>query len=260
MPWIKRTIRSGELLEVEHYYATRNGRRIPRGGNREESTLEQELANQRAAEKRLKRLIAANYGRGMGGASYTFTSPEDITEAEAMKRERQLLERIKRRRAKLGLEPLKYIAVTEKQSRWHHHILMQDDLPMEDLRELWAGKVSIYPIAHDVESYGEAARYLMMGHKARRNSGSQENVKQQRRKWQHRYHASRNLNQPVETKVETARPPRVGVPKVPKGYRLLADWAIGTDALGNVYTYFSAVSETENVAGTRRRAGKVRRE
>lgn len=262
MPWYKKMIRSGILLEERHYFATRDGRAVSREPHSEESSDSQQDANQRNAEMELTRLIACNFGGAKGGASYVFTSGEDITEEEAMKRERNLLDRIKRARAKAGLPKLKYIAVTEKQRKWHHHIIMQDDMPVGQLQEIWEqGRptkgTSVYAraISEDAESYGQIARYVLGVEKDSR--AGEKNVKPLRRKWQRRWHASKGLERPKVEKREVKRPPRVGIPKPPKGYRLLNGWQIGADALGNVYTYFAAVrEETNDVVQRSRKAAK----
>lgn len=264
MPWYKKTIRSGALLEERRYFATRDGRRLPRSANREESGEEQQRYNQRSAEMELTRLIACNFAEG--GASYVFGSDESLTELEAMKRERNLIDRIKRARKRLGLPPLMYIAVTEKQTSWHHHIIMQDDMPMTELEEIWQGEqrcrrsIYIRLIQQDPECYGEIARYMLGADKAAKNSASRENVKPERRKGQHRWHASKGLKRPVVEKVEIKRPPRIGEPKAPKGYRLLPTWQVGCDGFGNIYTYFAAVREDLGAVVQRRRnAGATQR-
>ena len=40
MPYFEKITRSGRLLEVERYFATRDGRRLARGENRAESRAE----------------------------------------------------------------------------------------------------------------------------------------------------------------------------------------------------------------------------
>ena len=61
MPYFERKTTSGKLVEVERYFATRDGKRLPRAGNESESTEEQQKLNERHAQKRLMRLINANF-------------------------------------------------------------------------------------------------------------------------------------------------------------------------------------------------------
>lgn len=258
MPWYKKTIRSGPMLEVRHYFATRDGRQLPRSENREETPESMAEQNQRNAEMELMRLIACNFGGEMGGGSYVFTSREELTEEEAMKRERNLLDRIKRARKKAGLEPLRYIAVTEKQGRWHHHIIMQDDLPLRELQEIWergrgdGWKVYAQPMGTGEECYRETARYLL-GTQKQSRTGREDAEKPARRKWQRRWHASKGLKRPVVEKVEVKRAPKMGAPKPPKGYRLLNTWQVGCDMLGNLYSYFAAIKEEDPKRATARK-------
>lgn len=263
MPWYQKTIVSGRLVEVRHYFATRDGRSIGRGCNVETSSEGQQEANQRNAEMELMRLIACNFGGDLGGGSYTFKSAAELTEAEAAKRERNLIERIKRVRKRKGLEQLRYIATLEKQGRWHHHIVMQDDLTLQELQELWQGvtgdpkaKVNASAIVTDAEGYQEAARYLL-GIRKESRSGQRkgENVKQPRRKWQRRWHASKGLNRPKVEKKLVKRTGKWGQATAPKGCRLL-DLRQWVDLLGNVCTAMLAVREDDVVVQRSRKAAK----
>ena len=260
MPWYQKTITSGPLVEIRHYFATRDGRAISRGPNVEASSESQMEANQRSAEMDMCRLIACNFGGEMGGASYTFTSRYDLTELEAGKRERNLLDRIKRLRKRKGLEPLRYIATLEKQGKWHHHVVMQDDLSLQELLELWQGvtgdqsaKVHVRSIATDAEGYMEIARYLL-GERKESRSRKGEVVKPDRRKWQRRWHASKGLNRPRVEKKEVKRQGKWGQTTAPKGVQLL-DVRQWVDLLGNVCTSLLGVRQPQktDVVGKRRR-------
>lgn len=109
----------------------------------------------------------------------------------------------------------------------------------------------------DTYTYEELARYLTRGHKPRRGAEGAENAKTPRRKGARRWHASRNLTRPVETKRQIARPPNPGEPKARKGYRLLPDWYVGCDRLGYVYSYAAYVAE--QLPAGRRAAGRTAR-
>lgn len=262
MPWYQKTITSGCLVEIRHYFATRDGRAISRGPNVEASSESQIEANQRSAEMDLCRLIACNFGGDLGGASYTFKSGRDLTELEAGKRERNLMDRIKRLRNRKGLEPLRYIATLEKQGKWHHHVVMQDDLSQQELQELWQAVscdkdayVHARSIVTDAEGYMEIARYLLGERKeSRSQSRKGEVVKPDRRKWQRRWHASKGLNRPKVEKKEVKRQGRWGQTTAPKGVQLL-DVRQWVDLLGNVCTSLLGVRQPQktNVVGKRRR-------
>lgn len=227
----------------------------------EASSESQVEANQRSAEMDLCRLIACNFGGSKGGASYTFTSGYSLTELEAAKRERNLLERIKRLRKRKGLEGLKYIATLEKQGKWHHHVVMQDDISLQELLELWQGvtgdqaaKVHVRSIATDAEGFIEVARYLLGTRKESRDPRRRgEQAKQERRKWQRRWHASKGLERPKVEKKPVKRQGKWGVATAPKGVQLL-DVRQWVDALGNVCTSLLGVrADKPEAVGKRRR-------
>lgn len=250
MPYIEKRIRSGRLLEIERYFASRNGRPIPRGENRAATPQDMERVNQRNAEKRLMRLINANFCRESGDLFVTFTHAEPLTEEMAMREERNLLARLTRWRARRGMEPLKYIAVTEKQGRWHHHLIINGGLTQEELDALWGGRGRwTMSTLDNTYTYEDLAKYLTKAHKERKGEPDADEAKQPRRKFRKRWHASRNLAKPVVTKKIVKRPPAAKEPKPPKGYRLLNNWFVGCDLFGNLYCYAAFVHDGAHGAG-----------
>ena len=138
MPYFEKITRSGRLLEVERYFATRDGRRIARGENRAESSEEMERLNERNARRKLMRLINANFSGAAGDLFVTLTHAQPVDEAQAAREERNVLLRIARVRERKGLDALKYIAITECQSgRWHHHLIINGGLTLDELRAVW---------------------------------------------------------------------------------------------------------------------------
>lgn len=244
MPYIEKRIQSGKLLEIEKYFATRNGRPIPRSSNRAATPEDMRRVNQRNAEKRLMRLINTNFSRAEGDVFVTFTHAAGMDEAQAMREERNLMARLGRLRQHKGLGRLKYICVTEKQGRWHHHVLMNGGLTLEELNAVWGGRGRICTsLLDETYTYEDLAKYLTKQHKPRKGGTDGENARRERRKGQRRWHASRNLKEPVETKRVVKRPPRGGEPRPPMGYRLLPNWYVGCDIFGNLYTYAAFVME-----------------
>lgn len=65
MPYVKRTTRAGKTIEVEYFYTSRYNKK---GGSRKDKVKptreEQKKVNTRAAERKLRLLINANYGYG----------------------------------------------------------------------------------------------------------------------------------------------------------------------------------------------------
>ena len=245
MPYIEKRIQSGDLLEVEKYFATRHGQKIPRSANENQTPEEMAKVNEKRSQKKLMRLIRTNFSRKNGDLFVTCTYGRAVTEAEAAKGERNLLDRLKRLRRRKGLPELKYIVITEKQGRWHHHVIMNGGLTLEEIKKVWGdrgARISM-SVLDDSNSYEDLAKYLTQQHKAKRGSEQPENAKQERRKGQRRWHASRNLKQPVETMKVIARPPKPGEPKAPKGYKLQPTWYFGCDVYGYLYSYAAYVRD-----------------
>ena len=247
MSYYEKRIQSGPYLEVYRYHALRSpGKQTPRGPVERDTTEYQEELNSVAAWKKLFRLELCNFSRAAGDLFVTVTHRERITEADALREERNLLARLKRMRKRLGLSELKYIAVTEEQGRWHTHLILNGGLTLEQLVKVWGdrGRVAVSTL-EDQNNYRELARYLTADHKECRRKTDEHGdpaLKTPRRKYQRRWHASRNLARPVE-KVKPAPKPRLGEPKPPKGYRLLPDWRFGVDVLGYYYVDYACMAE-----------------
>lgn len=244
MPFMEKRIQSGELLEVERYFCTRDGRKIPRGENVGDTPEDMGAVNERNSRKLLNRLIHCNFSGKAGSLLLLLTHDHFLTEAEAYREERNFIARLNRAREKKGQEPARWIAVTEKQGRWHHHVILDGGMTLEELKELWGdrGLMSVSPL-RDTDTYEELAKYLTEAHKPPKGKPLEDSLKPERQKGRRRWHASRNLARPVITKKIIGRPPRPGQPTPPKGYRLLPNWFLGCDMLGNLYTYFSCVRE-----------------
>jgi hypothetical protein len=247
MGYYEKRIQSGPYLEVYRYHALRSpGKQTPRGPVERDTTEYQEELNSVAAWKKLFRLELCNFSRAAGDLFVTVTHRERITEADAFREERNLIARLKRLRKRLGLSELKYIAVTEEQGRWHTHLILNGGLTLEQLVKVWGdrGRVAVSTL-EDQNNYRELARYLTADHKECRRKTDEHGdpaLKTPRRKYQRRWHASRNLARPVE-KVKPAPKPRLGEPKPPKGYRLLPDWRFGVDVLGYYYVDYACMAE-----------------
>lgn len=104
----------------------------------------QERANRKRARRRLVQLVNANFGKGDLIVTLEYAlGHQPKEEARAAKDVRNYLARVKRRRAKLGLEPLKYVYITERTesgaygTRFHHHLMMNGGITREEAETLW---------------------------------------------------------------------------------------------------------------------------
>ena len=248
MPYYEKRVTSGKLVEVERYFATRDGRRISRGVNENDTPEEQQRINERHAQRRLMRLINANFSREAGDVLVTYTHKGQLTEAEARKEARNLINRLDRLRKKKHLPKLKYIIVTEKQSKWHHHLIMNGGLTLEEIGSVWndkageRGRWQVSPL-DDAYTFEDLAKYLTEQHKPKKGKPDAASAKEPRAKYARRWNGSRNLVQPKVEKREIKRPPSPREPKPPKGYRLLPNWYTGCDRFGNLFQYYACVRD-----------------
>ena len=139
----------GDYREVDIIPRTDNAEKAVRGkrGKKQKITEpKQKDLNHKNARRYLVQLGNGNFGIGDLHVSCTYDKdhlPDSIEEAEKIVN--NYLRRIAYRRGKLGLDPLKYILVTEygyskekdKITRIHHHIIMNGELSRDDVELMW---------------------------------------------------------------------------------------------------------------------------
>lgn len=128
----------GEYLEVNIYpvFPAPAGR----GKKKKASSPVQEKLNEKNAERKLIRILNANFTPDDFEIHLTY-SDENLphTEEEAIKDMRNYLRRVKRLRAKRELPALKYVAVIEGggEQRYHFHITLNGGIDRDELENLW---------------------------------------------------------------------------------------------------------------------------
>lgn len=126
--------------------AAEQAARGKRGKKRKVNAPKQKDLNDKNAKRYLVQLGNGNFHIGDLHTSCTYDAenlPETVEEAENIVT--NYLRRIAYRRKKLGLEPLKYILVTEYKyskdgqclKRIHHHIIMNGGLDRDDVELMW---------------------------------------------------------------------------------------------------------------------------
>ncbi|NBH78141.1 hypothetical protein D3Z52_08130 [Clostridiaceae bacterium] len=131
----------GEYLDVYIYPVFEIGK--PGGGKREKrkpSTEAQKKLNQRHREEKLVRLLHANFTPEDLEIHLTYKGEQPGSNEEAARNLRNYIRRIQRLRKKMGLPPLKYIAVTERGKRggrYHHHITVNGGIDRDTLESMW---------------------------------------------------------------------------------------------------------------------------
>jgi len=204
MPYYRKYIYSGEVLEMHEYYSIRqSGVYRPRGKNENISTEMQKDINLRNTKKQVDRLLNANFDKKDFFITHTY---EQDTTAEAAERELvNYFRRLNYRCKKLGHENVKYIAVTEsKGRRRHHHIILKCALPLDVIMDTWgAGRTHVGRLDNS-KDYQGLSRYITKDLDIESPKGKK------------RYKASRNLEKPIVVKKTVKKFVRDWRP--PKGY------------------------------------------
>lgn len=252
VPYLERRIISGDLLEIERYFATCNGSKMPKSLKENETSKGQQDLNNRIAQKKLMRLINANFDGRKGDLFVTLTYRKPVSEKTAKKEISDFQRRVRKYRKNHSLSELKYITITEKQGKWHHHVIL-NALPLETIMELWKHGRIMASVLDKAYNFEDLSKYLTAENKPPKGDKKQENAKEPRRKYARRWSGSHNLKKPV---VEIREIKRADIlkrqPYAPKGYRLLENWNIGTDIQGNLYQTFKCVKLEVNSSGTKR--------
>lgn len=162
MPYIKEVCRAGKTIEVGKYYSSRYGiKGIKRSANHAPTPEQMQRANERAATKKLRRIINTNFG--LGDIHLVLTYRRDLTPTpdEARKHLERFLRKARGYYAQAYGRDLKYITVTEyKRARVHHHLILPS-LSMTELYGLWQhGRPHITPL-DATGQYGQLAEYLI---------------------------------------------------------------------------------------------------
>lgn len=129
----------GDYLEVDIYPVFR--KQGSRGRKAKPTSAVQEKLNEHNAIEKLIRLLNANFTASDYEFHLTYTDenlPESVNDAK--KDIQNFLRRVKRLRARLGLEDLKYICVPEggfEGTRFHFHVTMNGGVDRTLIEELW---------------------------------------------------------------------------------------------------------------------------
>lgn len=134
-----------QYMEVDIYPQTRTGP-VPRGRGKKKqvSAPKQRNLNDKNAKRYFTQLVNSNFEEGDLLVTVTYAQlPATYEEAE--KEAANYIRRISHRRKKMGLNPLKYVMITEfktkkdgeKPVRVHHHIIMNGGLDRNEVENLW---------------------------------------------------------------------------------------------------------------------------
>lgn len=217
MPYYKKIITSGSMVEVEVYKSIRrrNLKCIARGLKKAESTDKQKIRNTIQAQRNCQRLICNNFSAG--DWYITLTLEQNQSEEDARKTMHNFLRRLAYFCRKAQLPELKYIGCLEKGKkgkRWHGHLVIPR-LPVEIIQKIWKKGAGTGRI--QFEQLYAAGNYKKLADYIRKDVTGKKRMKQ-----------SRNLIPPkVEVKEagsrDIARFMKGKPPVAPRGYRIIED-------------------------------------
>ncbi len=195
----EKKIDTGSYREVDIIPRTSAAEEVAKRGTRSKkkkvSRPQQQSLNEKNSKRYLLELANGNFGEGDLHVTCTYSDeflPKTVKDAE--REINNYLRRISYRRKKLGLDPLKYILVTEYKlsdegftKRIHHHIIMSAGLNRDEVESIWSkrgqmlGFVNADRIQTGKDGLEALTRYLTKDPQGRK-----------------RWTSSRNLVRPVE--------------------------------------------------------------
>lgn len=189
--YMKKTTRYGNRIEVRKYHTFR----CPGSGERKRDkrmkpTREQmEAANERRACKKLHMLLVENFEYGDWHLTLTYAKEQRPTVDESKKLLKRFFEKVRKAYRAAGVE-LKYIMVTEWESKSIHHHLAINDVPgiSKIISGLWGlGGIHLTPLYANRDYEGLAEYFVKETKKTFRKEDSP---------YKQRWTRSRNLREP----------------------------------------------------------------
>jgi hypothetical protein len=231
MPFIQKTYVLGETIEIDKCYTARYNIKGEKRHKRYKPTPEQMRKHNRIqAEKKLRRLIKANFGEGDWHMTLTYDKKNRPEPEDAHRMLNNFLTSLRRYCKKNGFV-LKYIIVTEYlNAAIHHHVIISDfDNIQQVCMKKWRWNTNWTPL-YEGERVEVLAEYLI---KETDKTFREDPVNKQR------YSSSRNLKRP-EPEVRVCSGNIAKEPQVPKKYR--------DNYVMDVDYYYFGVSETTGYA------------
>ena len=192
MPYVEAITKAGKTIEVERYYTNRYGQRGQHRGDKVKPTPEEMLRiNNRIAEKKLRRILNANFKAGDYHLvlSYAKARGEPHRERDEMKADiRNFLKALRSEYRARGKE-LKYVHVPEvgKKGARHHHLVI-NALDTGIVQACWPhGRIHVNPLDSS-GNYKDLAAYLI-------KYSSRKHVDDEKLSGK-RWNSSRNLEHP----------------------------------------------------------------
>ena len=240
----------GNRIEHRKYHTSRYGVKGETRKSRTKPTAEAIAKNnEKAAERRLFRLLVANFTEDDHFLTLTYRK-EDRPDVEGSRKIlRRVFDGLRKAYRKAGQE-LKYIITTEWNGRSiHHHIVINDVPGFEKLiRELWPHGNYNSRLLYKDQDYQGLAEYLV--------KETKETFRDKDNPYRQRYSCSRNLTKPVEKVKEIKANSWREVPSVPPalakvGYQLDVDTVnTGVDVFGYPFLEYTFIRKLSRKKGS----------
>lgn len=215
MPYIKQTVRAGNVTEVYKYYSGRYKKKGVSPTPRKEKTSEkQALINQEHSLRNLRWLINANFTKNDIHLVLTYRRDKRPSLEDGLHILSNALKRFRRVYKKQGLE-FKYIAVTEYHNKAIHHHLIVNRIDVSLLQEKWPFG-ALRPTFIYSEDLTQLAAYLIKETSKHLGDGPINK----------RFSHSTNLKKPEIKKEIIKADSWMMIPKAPKGWILVTDSVI----------------------------------
>lgn len=229
MPYVKKMIFSGKLLEIEKYPVSRKGCRVPRCGKYKVSSESQQNLNEKNSKKQFLRLVECNFTERDLYITLSYKNENLPKTSQKLKKDFQnFIRRLKYRCSKENLPAPVYMAVShDKHHRAHHHLLLKK-CSWDMIEKLWQyGGVNIQTLIPDDE-YGfvQVGKYII----------NQKNENSFDKRWC----ASQNLKKPIIKYKDIKRMTISSAYDAPKGYRI-TDISITDNEFVGMYQYIRCV-------------------
>lgn len=237
----------GKYLEIDWFPYTEEQEKAARRprAKREKATLPKvKNLNDKYSRRMVRLLIEGNFKPGDYHVTLTFR--DKVTDEEAQKEFHNYISRLRNAFKKAG-QDLMYLYVAEhgqKRGRIHYHIILNSDIPRDDIENLWGkhrGRVNADRLqADDDGTFAALEKYLMK---------SQAENKNGKRTW----NCSRNLKRPMQTTNDNSISKkrvtnlfkahhndefREYVETVYKGYQLVSGGITSNEVTGLLYAEF----------------------
>lgn len=201
-------IRAGDqIMDVEIYpeFARSQRAEIPEAARKKQRQAQKNL-NEKNSRKMCERLINANFTDRDIWATFTYTDdnmPQDMKQAQ--KNMQNYIRRLNYQRKKLGLQNARYVYVTEcsEKGRWHHHIVLDGDMPLDTVESLWLlGKRNeVRRLQTDENGLTGMAMYITkQKHPEENNKKRKKDEPVPASKYQKAWKSSKGLKKPEEKK------------------------------------------------------------